>query len=84
MIQIAGAAVLSLALPKAALSAGKVQATNVGSYLPPAAEAGFSQFKPTDTQTPVKIFSRICHSPFHGSTVRFAQIVLAWPVTCPD
>ncbi len=52
VIQLAGAAVLSLALPKQAQSAAKTQATNVGSYLPPA-EPGFSQFKPSETQTPV-------------------------------
>lgn len=43
-----------LLIPKQALSAGKAQTTNVGSYLPKAGE-GYVQFKPNETQTPVRI-----------------------------
>lgn len=41
-----------LFVPEEGWAAGKGQATNVGSYLPEAAE-GYVQFRPTDTQTPV-------------------------------
>lgn len=50
----AGAALMLTLLPKKALSAGKAQNTNVGSYLPKVGE-GFVQFKPNETQTPVRV-----------------------------